>query len=203
MPKVASHPWVNRDCVGKLLLAGWLVITLVGLAALSLKHMASLPIPHDQALLERATLQLRHHSGEKLLVHVISGECSCARALFAHLVSRRPFPGAEEIILFVGPDTRKQDKLARLAGFAFTTVSAQELGSRFGLEAAPVLIVMSSAGELQYVGGYYAHPATTIPLDERIYTQLAAGTEPQPLPVFGCAVSPRLQQSLTLLHLQR
>ena len=66
---------------------------------------------------------------------------------------------------------------------------AQELGFRFGLEAAPVLIVFDSAGRLRYAGGYYSHPAAITPLDERIYAQLAARAEVEPLPVFGCAVS--------------
>jgi hypothetical protein len=164
---------VKKDWIGKSLLAGWIFVTLVGLAALSVGHMASLPEPEDEALLS-------------------------PRALFAHLVARRPFPGAEEAVLFVGVDAVKQES-ARRAGFTFTTVSAQELAIRFGLEAAPVLVVFDSAGRLRYAGGYYAHPATITPLDERIYAQLAAGANVEPLPVFGCAVSSRLQISLNPL----
>jgi hypothetical protein len=188
----------KKDWIGKSMLAAWMVVTLVGLAALSLKHMASLPEPADEALLTRAMLQLRRSSTGNFLVHVIYAECSCARALFAHLVARRPFPGAEEAILFVGADPRKQES-AKRAGFAFTTVSAQELAFRFGLEAAPVLIVFDSAGRLRYAGGYYSHPAAISPLDERIYAQVAAGANVEPLPVFGCAVSSRLQKSLNPL----
>jgi hypothetical protein len=188
----------KKDWIGKSLLAGWIVVTLVGLAALSVKHMASLPEPEDEALLSRAMLQLRQGSNDNFLVHVIYAECSCARALFAHLVARRPFPGAEEAVLFVGADPNKRETAER-AGFTFTTVSAQELARRFGLEAAPVLIVFDSAGRLRYAGGYYAHPATITPLDERIYAQLATGANVEPLPVFGCAVSSRLQTSLNPL----
>ncbi len=188
----------KKDWIGKAMLAAWAVVTLVGLAALSLKHMASLPEPEDEALLTRAMLQLRRSSGRVFLVHVIYAECSCSRALFVHLVARRPFPGAEEAILFVGADPRKQESAAR-AGYTFTTVSAQELASRFGLEAAPVLVVLDSAGKLRYAGGYYAHPATITPLDERIYNRLATGANVEPLPVFGCAVSSRLQKSLNPL----
>src|SRR6266481_5807026 len=128
----------TKDWIGKSMLAGWMVVTLVGLAALSVKHMVSFPEP-DEALLSRAMLQLRRRSSENFLVHVIYAECSCSRALFAHLVARRPFPGAEETVLFVGADSSKQES-AKRAGFTFTTVSAQELVFRFGLEAAPVLI---------------------------------------------------------------
>jgi hypothetical protein len=193
-----SSALAKKDWIGKWMLAGWIVVTLVGLAALSVKHMASLPAPDDEALLSRAVLQLRRSSGGIFLVHVIYAECSCSRALFAHLVARRPFPGAEEAVLFVGADPNKQES-ARRAGFTFSTVSAPELAFRFGLEAAPVLIAFDSTGRLRYAGGYYAHPATITPLDEKIYAQLATGANVEPLPVFGCAVSSRLQESLNPL----
>jgi hypothetical protein len=186
------------DWIGKSALAVWIVVTFVGLAALSIKHMASLPEPDDEVRLSRAVQQLRRGSNSNFLVHVIYAECSCSRALFAHLVARRSFPGAEEAILFVGADASKQE-LARRAGFTFTTVSSEDLSLRFGLEAAPVLIVLNPAGQVRYAGGYYAHPATITPLDERIYAQLETGAKVEPLPVFGCAVSSRLQKSLSPL----
>jgi hypothetical protein len=188
----------GQDWIGKSMLAAWIVVAIAGLAALSLRHMASLPEPDDEALLSRAVLQLRRSSGRIFLAHVIYSECSCSRSLFSHLVARRPFPGAEEAILFVGADSIKRESAVRV-GFTFTTVSAQELSLRFGLEAAPVLIVFDSAGRLRYAGGYYAHPAAITPLDERIYARLAAGAGVEALPVFGCAVSSRLQKSLNPL----
>jgi len=193
-------PLRKRNWIGRSLLCGWIVVTLVGLAAISVKHMASLPEPDDEALLSRTTLKLRQRSNGNFLVHVIYAECSCARSLFTHLIARGPFPGDEELILFVGADPGKQES-ARRSGFEFTTISAQELVARFGLEAAPVLVIFNSAGRLRYAGGYYDHPATITPLDERIHAQLAAGAKVEPLPVFGCAVSPRLQKSLDPLRL--
>lgn len=98
-------------------------------------------------------------------------------------------------MLFVGSNARNQ-ALAVRAGFEFASISAQELVSRFGLEAAPVLLIFDSAGILRYAGGYYDHPATITPLDERIHTLFTANAKVETLPVFGCAVSPRLQKSL-------
>ena len=184
----------KKELIGRFLLVGWIIVMLFGLAALSVKHIASLPEPSDEAFLSQAMLKLRRDSSQSFLVDVIYGECSCARALLAHLIARRPFPGAEEMILFVGADPNKQ-QLAERAGFAFVSVSAADLVSRFGLEAAPVLIAFDSAGRLRYMGGYYAHPAAIAPLDEKIYLQLIAGASVEPLPIFGCAVSSRLQKS--------
>jgi hypothetical protein len=188
----------KKNWIGNGLLAAWVVVTLLVLAALSVEHMAPLPAPGNEARFSRAMLKMRRASGKNFLVHVIYSECSCSRALFAHLVARGPFSGAEEAVLFVGADPNKQASANR-AGFNFAAVSGQELASRFGLEAAPVLAVFDPAGRLRYVGGYYAHPATIKPLDERIYSQLTIGLNVEPLPVFGCAVSLRLQKSLSPL----
>ncbi|PYO03416.1 MAG: hypothetical protein DMD91_01030 [Candidatus Rokuibacteriota bacterium] len=185
----------GRGWAGKVLLAGWIVIALTGLASLSLSHMAAMPEPGDEAQLTRAMLTLRRGATTNFLVHVISAGCSCTDRLFAHLVERGRLPGSEELVLFVGEDPAKRQSAER-AGFAFTTVSAAELADRYGLEAAPVLIAFDATGRLRYAGGYFAHPSTGSPLDEKIYAQLADAASPDPLPVFGCAVSARLQKSV-------
>src|SRR6185503_14881440 len=97
--------------------------------------------------------------------------------------------------LFIGEDPAKRGAAER-AGLRFVTVSASGLAARYGIEAAPLLIAFNAAGRLRYLGGYYNHPSTIFPLDEKIHAQLAQGAAPVPLPVFGCAVSPRLQDSV-------
>ena len=67
-------------------------------------------------------------------------------------------------------------------------VPARDLATRFGLEAVPILALFDSLGT-PLSGGYYSHPATITPLDERIYVQIRAGSEVEPLPVFGCAIT--------------
>ena len=186
----------GRSLVGKLLLAGWIVVTLIGMASLSLSHIVPMPEPDDDARLTRAMLALRRGSAEHFLVHVIYVGCSCTERLFAHLVERGTLTGGEEIIVLVGGDDPVKRRSAERAGFGLTTVSAAELATRFGIEAAPVLVAFDGARRLRYVGGYYGHPAAVSPLDERIYAQLTSGVTPESLPVFGCAVSPRLQKSV-------
>ena len=191
---------VWKDRIGKALLAGWIGIAMVGVASLSLGHTVAMPGPDSEARLTRAMLALRRDATKTFLVHVISAGCSCTERLFAHLVARGSFPGTEEIVVFVGDDPAKR-RSAEGAGFAFATVSAAELSARYGLEAAPVLVGFDVAGQLRYAGGYYNHPSTVSPLDERIHAQLERGAVPESLPVFGCAVSARLQTFMNVLDL--
>jgi len=188
-------PANKKAWLGKSLLAGWAVVTMLGLASMSLGHMAAMPEPDDQARLTRELLALRREAGRGFFVHVIYAGCSCTERLFTHLIARARFADADELVLFVGEDPAKR-RAAERAGLRFTTASPAELAARFGMEAAPVLIAFDAAGRLRYLGGYYNHPSTIFPLDEKIHAQLAQGAAPAPLPVFGCAVSPRLQESV-------
>jgi len=190
-----------KNWIANFFLAAWALVLLGVIAALSLRHAASLPLPNDEARLADAAMQLRRASGKNFLVDVIDSDCSCARSLFGHLVSRGPFRGVEELILFVGADPKKRE-LAERSGFEFAALSDNELISRFGIESAPVLLVFNAAGRLRYAGGYYDHPAAITPVDERIHRQLDSGAHVEPLPVFGCAVSQRLRDALDPLRLR-
>lgn len=191
----------KREWIGRSLLVGWAVLTIVVLALLGIAHSASLPRPRDEAHLADALLKLRRHSGGKFLVHVIYSECSCSRTLLTHLVRRQALPGNEELILFIGSGNT-QLELAKRSGFECVTISATQLVTRFGLEAAPVLVILDSAGRLRYAGGYYDNPATITPLDEKIFRELGSRSTIEPLPVFGCAVSAGLQKALDPLRVE-
>jgi hypothetical protein len=194
-PTAADAQGRGTSRLGKLLLAVWGALTLLGIASLSVGHIAAMPEPDDEARLARAALQLRRDAGQAFIVHVISAGCSCTERLFTHLVERPRFAGAKEVMLFVGEDAEKQ-RLAEAAGVGFVTTSPEALAADYGIEAAPLLVAFDAAGRLRYAGGYYNHPSTLLPLDARIEAELAQGALPEPLPVFGCAVSSRLQKSL-------
>ena len=195
-PAPLPAPLPVREQIARFMLACWGVVTLIGFAFLSVQHMKPLRLPTDQAGFASAMLKLRQGSKPTFLVHVIYVECSCAKALFDHLIARHPFRDTEEAILFVGKDPGKQT-IAESAGFTFTTISADELLSRFGLEAAPVLVILNSAGRLRYAGGYYSEASAIVPLDAKIQARLASGLDVPPFPIFGCAVSPTVKERVT------
>jgi hypothetical protein len=177
------------------LIGGWAAAALLGISSLAVPHMAAMPGAPHEARMTRALLELRQRDATRFVVHVIYERCSCTERLFAHLVSRGAFADAEEVLVFVGEDTSKRDAATR-AGFRYVAISPSDLSARFGLEAAPVLLAFDAPGRLRYAGGYFDHPSTVTSLDEKIYARIVAGESPRALPVFGCAVSPRLQDSV-------
>jgi hypothetical protein len=184
-----------KGLAGKLLLAAWAVLTLLAIASLAVSHTAAMPEPTRGERLAAAALALRQDPARPFLVHVISARCSCTERLFAHLVGRGAFPGTGEAVLFVGEDATKRAAAAR-AGFRFLSVSAEDLAARLELEAAPVLLAFDAAGRMRYAGGYFNHPSAIFPQDAGLHAELAQGATPKPLPVYGCAVSPRLQKKV-------
>jgi hypothetical protein len=185
----------HRSALGKGLMLAWLGLALVGISSLGVSHMAAMPEPDQVARVARAALALRKDSARPFRLHVIYEKCSCTERLFAHLVRRGAIPGVEERVLFVGESAAKR-QAAEQAGFGFTTLPARELQARYGLQAAPVLLAFDRSGTMQYAGGYFDHPSAVNSLDQKIDAELALDRRPVPLPVFGCAVSPALQERL-------
>jgi len=184
-----------RGVGGRALIAAWLALSLLGIASLGVSHTAPMPQPTPAERLTHALLEMRASPGSMLLVHVIYAHCSCTERLFNHLIERRALPGVDEAILFVGEDAAKKAR-ARKAGYRFATVTASELAARFGLEVAPVMFAFTREGRLAYAGGYFDRPAAVVALDERIVSEVQHGAPAEPLPVYGCAVSPELQKSV-------
>lgn len=194
-PRLRSVLESVRGVGGRLLIVAWLGLSLVGIASLGVSHTAPMPRPSPEQRLTRALLDLRARTKEPFLVHVIYARCSCTERLFKHLVERRALAGMDEEIVFVGEDDAKKAR-ARAAGYRFTTVTPAELESRFGLQVAPVLFAFTPEGRLAYAGGYFDRPAAVVALDQRIVSDVEHGVDAQPLPVYGCAVSPELQKSV-------
>lgn len=198
-PTNTESPEAERPAWGRWwgygLLAVWAVVGVLGAGSLAVSHTAPMPGADDETRLVQAVSAHRTGAGRPLLVHVIAAGCSCTKRLFDHLVARGPFAGADELVVFVGNDPSAQ-KAAEARGFRFVTVTAEELGERYALESAPVLVVLDRDGAMRYVGGYFDNPAAVDPKDVGLYTKLAKGEPAEPLPVFGCAVSEELQRAV-------
>ena len=190
-PPAAGQPW---------LLAGlvlWAGLALVAMASLGARHTAAMPARHNQVAppdLHSAFARLQADSSQRLLVHVIATDCSCAQRLTRHLLQRPRLAGTVEVLLLVGPDATWRP-LAEATGVAVHRVDAATLQQRYGLDAAPVLVALAPGGRIDYIGGYFDHPAALHPLDESIHARwVGAGGAPAALPVYGCAVSADLRR---------
>jgi hypothetical protein len=168
---------------------------LVAVSSLALPHMAPLPETSRETRTMRALLALRADPSKRFVVHVIAARCSCTERLFAHLAKRGRMADADEIVLFVGNDTQKE-QTATHAEFRYATESDAELVASYALESAPVLFIFEERGRLGYAGGYFNHPATLTALDQDLYAKVVRGETPAPLPVYGCAVSEKLRDAV-------
>jgi len=190
--------WQKLRTLGaRFLLATWLTGMLVLGAALLAKHVVALPAPARNERLLRTIADLRAHAGASdwLAVHVLYSECRCSQRVVAHLVSTARPSQLHEVVLWVGanppaPELAQHFEVRRIT-------SAQLAG--YGIDAAPLLIVSDPKGEPRYVGGYTTRKQGPVLEDLSIVEQARRGSSLASLPIFGCAVSERLQRELTIV----
>jgi hypothetical protein len=197
--------------VGKVVLAVWGAGILVVGASLMAGHLISLPVP-------RATDSRLHASlaagpgvtqGRWSAHHVLYQSCGCSQRVLAHLLERQARPDLTETIVYVrDPGASNATELAALraqarrAGFGFEPSTPAELEQRYAVESAPFLLVGDRSGEVRYAGGYTVRSGSNQIEDTDIIDKLEAGRAMAALPVFGCAVSSRVQQAIDPLGLK-
>lgn len=166
-------------------------------ASLMVGHWYTLPRPEpSDPVLVRALEDLRGSDRDRwLAVHVLYSECRCSRRILDHLLaSPRPSWIAEHVLL-VGPDARFERR-AIAAGFAVDVVTPAELTRKFGIEAAPLLLVSAPDGSIPYCGGYTDRKQGLRIRDVEILESVVRGVAMHELPLYGCGVSQDLQSLL-------
>lgn len=185
------------NTLGRVLLLVWVPLVMIVIGLLMVNHTIAMPSPDRPELLQAALLEL--DEGPDVTVHIIYANCSCTDLLVEHLISRRANPS--ELVLYVG-EPRPSHTALSTSGFKVIRLLPGELETKLGLEAAPVLLALRG-GTLAYAGGYFRYPAAVRPLDVSIVQRIDQGEAVKGLPIFGCAVSPRLQRQVDPLGLQR
>jgi hypothetical protein len=197
--------------VGRLVIAVWGVAILVVGASLMAGHLVSLPVPRrtDQRLRASLTGTPGVAPGRWSAHHVLYQSCGCSQRVLAHLLERRARTDLVETIVYVrdpsAPDPGELIKVgdqARLAGFGFEASTSAELERRYAVESAPVLLVGDGAGQVLYAGGYTERSGSKQIQDVAIIDGLEAGHQMTALPLFGCAISSRLQQAIDPLGIK-
>ena len=191
-----------RRIVAYTALSGWFVAMSAVAASMLARHVIPLPAPVHDGRLSTALEVMRgpDDAGRWMAVHVLYTDCRCSRQVGEHLsITKRPSDLAE-IVLLVGEDPAFAGRL-RSNGFVVTAVDAHTLSTAYGLEAAPLLLVVDPEGKIRYSGGYTARKQGPEPRDLQIIDSVRGGAQDPPLPVYGCATSRQLQKTLNPLEL--
>lgn len=166
-------------------------------AGLLARHVIALPAPARDAKLAISLRQFRDatHQPAWLAVHVLYAECRCSQRIAAHLLSTPRPAGWEEVVLWVGsgapdPELERRFKLKRIARVEL---------SRLGIDAAPLLVILDGENRARYSGGYTDRKQGPAIDDLNIMAAAQRGSGVTNLPIFGCAVSDRLERELGAL----
>ncbi len=77
-----------------------------------------------------------------------------------------------------------------------------ELQQRYEIESVPLLVVADATGHIRYSGGYTDKSGAVDVEDAAIIDGVRAGRAVDARPVFGCAVSSRVQEAIDPLRLK-
>lgn len=172
------------------ILWAWFAGTLVLGAFTTGAHGLALPRP---AVAQLENADLRSMVGPRGgVIHALYGACKCSERIVDSLIERRARTDVDEVVLLVGELEGRVDALKR-AGYRLVRVTADELASRFRIEAAPLLVVLRPGRSVGYVGGYRETEGGPID-DVRLIDRGLAGRADEPNPLFGCAVSAALRR---------
>ncbi|HEX7667220.1 MAG TPA: hypothetical protein VF407_21965 [Polyangiaceae bacterium] len=186
-----------RGWLGRSVLAAWFVGMVVVGSGLLAKHLVALPVA--SAVDVAPAMNALRDDAEKnqwLAVHVLSVDCRCSRRIAEHLAQSDRPRDWKEIVLWVGDGPI--DVHLDPAHFDVRRISVADLVGA-GVEAAPSLLVLDPEGHVRYSGGYTDRKQGVVVADVRILDAVHRGEVVDPLPLFGCAVSDRLQGQLASL----
>ena len=176
-------------------LAVWACLMIVIGASLMVSHWVPLPRPAvDDAAWSANLADIRTDpaSGRWAVLHFLYTDCPCSRRVLEHVIEQPPREGVTERIVLIGSDAALTTR-AEQQGYEVDRVSPEELKSKYGVEAAPLLVVSDPDGIPRYAGGYTSRKQGPDFQDRHIIADLMAGYDVKPLPLYGCAVSRRLQ----------
>jgi hypothetical protein len=199
-----SNARPGRRALGVAMLSVWAVVVLVVGAALMAPHVVALPVPAADG----SRLALAMHSlpganaGRWSALHVLYEGCGCSARVLTHLMARHARADLNEQVLFVrdapqaDPGLEETAVRARGAGFGFASVTPGELEQRYQIEAVPLLVVADAAGHIRYSGGYTEKSGVVEVDDVPLIDGVRSGRSVEARPVFGCAVSSRMQEAI-------
>ena len=165
--------------------------------------MASLTSSHTMSFFPDISLiKTRAGTGTWTMTHVLGPGCKCSREVFRYLIQRGPEKEISEQVILLGamPD---EEKALIDRGFSVHQKSPRDIASEKAV-GVPFLLITSPKGDALYSGGYSDHTIREgTPLhDLQILASLKDGKTASEFPIFGCAVSQRIQKLIDPLSLK-
>lgn len=174
----------------------WAVVAFVVTGSLASAHEYTLPHPTlgDRVLNQALAAQRTPAEvGRFGVTHVMYAACRCSQSIIDHLEARGARKDVAEHVVLVGRDDELAARITR-AGYRLDNIEPVELKRKYGLEAAPMLIIADARGDIAYMGGYTLHKQGLDIRDTALIDELIAGKSADELPLLGCAVSRALQR---------
>jgi len=163
--------------------------------------MGSLSALHTLSFFPDTTLRSSITTSEKWTVtHVLGQGCKCSKIVYEYLLRRGPRADVLESVVVLGDMQEESTRLTQ-KGFYVEKKEARSLASEKAV-GVPFLLITSGKGEALYAGGYASSMIkdNTPLLDLQILDSLRGGKSAQELPIFGCAISQRIQSLIDPLH---
>ncbi len=180
------------------IVGGSLVVRHAPLPAGSVRMSALLSL--ETGALETGSLEPGTDEAPVRVFHVLYADCRCSKRVVERLAMRGVRRGLCEHVLLAGRDDALSGALQG-SGFTVTRTTPRELGERFGIDAAPLLVITASNHTPLYIGGYTPSKQSLDVRDGAILDAALRGERPRPLPVYGCPVSDELRAQVNPLRL--
>ncbi|MBO9666704.1 MAG: hypothetical protein J7501_07800 [Bdellovibrio sp.] len=129
------------------------------------------------------------------LTHVVSAECKCSAKVIDYLIARGPSADAKEEIVVLGPMPAQAQAL-KDKGYSLRALKPEEMTDDISHLGVPFLLISTPQGDNVYAGGYSeksVQDGSPIRDLEILHSLQGKGTA-KSFPIFGCAVSRRLQK---------
>lgn len=191
-PFSKSPAWVRIS------LGIWAPMLLVVCAFLLSSHLLTLPSPEvEDPALQAAVVKVRKQedTGKWMAIHVLYADCKCSQGVAKYLVSSKRPEGVAEKLILVGEDAAMAEQAAAM-GFEVIQTTPEGLSEDWHMQAAPLLVLVDPANQLQYLGGYTDRKQAADIRDVAILSSLQQTKSVPALPLFGCAVSQSLQRAV-------
>lgn len=176
----------------KLAVGVWALMMTVVVASLMVSHWVVLPHPSAGSSTNLTAIRNAPTTDEWFAFHFLYGDCPCSRRVLKQVVSRNALEGVIERVVLIGNDP-EMESVAELQGYEVEVVTPRKLKERFGVESAPLLVVVDGEGTIRYSGGYTSRKQGLDIQDVSLIRRTVAGEQFEELPLYGCAVSKSLK----------